>query len=125
MYQGGQIVMLYCTAVVDGVFCHGSAEFRAIEVMDSYGPRVCLDDIPLTCPRCGRGDALDIRTRSYQRSGSHPDSPYIEGDGLPYGEIHIWWLHEKNGRNRDGSYWSGCSRQGRLRIVSDKTNPDQ
>lgn len=125
MYQGEHIVTFACHAVNDGVACHHNSEVRTIEIIDAYGPRTRLDDLPARCAKCGRNDCVDVRARSYRRSGSHPDSPFIEGDGLPYGERHIWWLHEANGRNPDGSYWSACSRMAPRLVITDKNYRDQ
>lgn len=70
--------------------CWHSSAGRLIETIDGYGPRTHLDDLPLQCERCGLGDGLDVRGRFYQKSVSHPDSPFIEGHGVPSGEKHIW-----------------------------------
>jgi hypothetical protein len=101
-------VTFYCEARLDkGGICSHSSETRTIEMIDRFGPRTRLDDLPARCSRCGGSDCVEVRARSYQRSGTHPDSPFVEGDGLPCGERHIWWLHGANGRNRDGSYKAG------------------
>lgn len=104
IYQGDRIVTFACVSTSLGGICGWRDEARLIEMIDAHGPLTRLDEIPATCPRCGRSDCMDTRARPFRRDGAHYGATETEGDGITYGNAHIWWLHEENGRNRDGSY---------------------
>lgn len=113
IYQGDRIAVFYCEAMsARGVCAHGG-EARLIELIDAFGPLMRLDDLPARCTRCGRADGVDVRARPFKRDGAHNGAREIEGDGLPYGNAHMTWLHEANGRGRDCAYRDSIAAKGK------------
>ena len=93
IYQGDRIVTFYCEAKVERGWRHHNGAARLIEMIDSFGPRTRLDDLPARCTKCGRRDCVEVRARPHHGTlGGLPIDDNPESDGLPYGNEHLWWL---------------------------------
>lgn len=88
IYQGDRMVTAHCFAP----HCYNSGDARLIEMIDSYGPATCLDDLPFRCESCGRRDCVDVRARPFKTDGRGSRGAALESDGLPYGNQHMTWI---------------------------------